>query len=284
MEKMISVVIPTYNRKNSISACVNSVLKQTYPNIEIIVVDDASVDETYELFENIEDERLFYYRYEINQGACFARNLGAEKAKGDYIAFQDSDDQWLPEKLEKQMAYLKKIDADFVFCGMNRIEPEASIYYPIVDFIEEKNAIEQLLTNNVISTQTMLMKRAVIEAIHFDTSFTRFQDWDFALQVALHGFKIGYLKEALVDSAVQANSISINVKTGMAYEHLYEKYRYYYNKYPHAKANILMYQARGYRELDYNKVRFYLRESLKAKKDLKTFIKLFLSCFGMWKN
>lgn len=284
MEELVSVVIPTYNRKNSLVSCINSVLNQTYKNLEVIVVDDASTDETYKLFNSIKESRVFFYRYESNQGACYARNYGAKKAKGSYIAFQDSDDQWLPEKIEKQINYLKKNNADFVYCGMSRIEPEASFYYPTIDLDVNKDIVEQLLIDNMISTQTMLMKRKVIETVQFDTSFKRFQDWDFALQVALHKFKIVYLKEALVDSAVQSNSISVSAKTGMAYEHLYNKYKKYYNQYPHAKANMLMYQARGYREIDYKKVRYYLIESLKTEKNIKTFVKLILSCFGMWKN
>lgn len=283
MEALISIVIPSYNRRDTIIPCIESVLSQTYGNIEVIVVDDASSDKTYELFEHFPDKRVHFYRYEKNQGACYARNLGASYAKGQYIAFQDSDDVWHPEKLEKQINYLVSNDSDFVFCGMNRLEPEAMLYYPTTRFEPTGDVVEQLLANNMISTQTMLMKRDVLDCVKFDISFKRFQDWDFALQVALEKFKIGYLEEALVNSAVQANSISVSAKTGMAYEHLFNKYKAYYEQYQHALATIYMYQARGYRGVNYKKVRHYLRLSLKAELNIKTLAKLALSIFRLWK-
>ena len=104
--KLISVVIPTYNRKKQLPECIRSVLAQTYRNIEVLVVDDASTDGTEELFHEIEDPRLHYLRYETNRGACYARNYGAKRAKGELIAFQDSDDTWYEDKLEKQYRFL----------------------------------------------------------------------------------------------------------------------------------------------------------------------------------
>ena len=120
MNGLISVIIPTYNRRNVIMKSVESVLGQTYKNLELIIVDDASTDETYQLFENIYDKRLKYLRYEKNQGACYARNYGVDHAVGEYIAFQDSDDIWHPTKLEEEMHLLIDDNSDIVFCGMNR--------------------------------------------------------------------------------------------------------------------------------------------------------------------
>ncbi len=119
--KKISVIIPTYNRKEKLPACVDSVLAQTYQNIEVLVVDDASTDGTEELFREISDPRVKYLRYEENHGACYARNYGAERSDGELIAFQDSDDTWHPDKLEKQVRFLEETQVDMCFCGMNRI-------------------------------------------------------------------------------------------------------------------------------------------------------------------
>ena len=88
----ISVVIPCYNRRDRILASVESVLGQSYGDLELIVVDDGSTDDTAALFENYPDKRLRFLRYEQNRGACHARNYGAEHASGKYLAFQDSDD------------------------------------------------------------------------------------------------------------------------------------------------------------------------------------------------
>ena len=207
-KKLISVVIPCYNRRDKLPACLFSVLGQTYTNMEVIVVDDASTDGTQELFENITDPRVKYYRYEQNRGACYARNYGAERARGELLAFQDSDDTWRAEKLEKQLR--------------------------LHHFHGEK-ALEEFLAENRAGTQTMLMKKGVWEALRFDESFRRYQDWDFAIRAAEH-FTLCYLPEALADSEVGGDSISFAVKSYPALVHLYEKHRALYEKYPQSDA------------------------------------------------
>lgn len=284
MQDLISVIIPSFNRANTIKACVDSVLKQTYRNIEVIVVDDASTDNTVEVLKSIVDDRFRYYGYKTNMGACYARNYGVSNAVGKYITFQDSDDIWLPEKLEKEINYLKDNNFDFVFCGMNRVSADGKTsYHPPYEFSEVSESLQQLLVENAISTQTMIMKSEVTKTIHFDETFKRFQDWDFALQVAIHKYKIGYLALPLVNSEVQPNSISANGAIGEAYEHLFEKYKNLYINCPHALSTIYMYQARGYRGKDYSKVINYLKLSLKAEWNNKTFVKLMLSYLHLWK-
>lgn len=99
----VSVIIPTYNRAHLIGRAIKSVLNQTYKDFEIIIVDDGSTDKTEEVVKDFKDERVRYIRREKNKGGSAARNTGIKAARGEYIAFQDSDDEWLPEKLEKQM-------------------------------------------------------------------------------------------------------------------------------------------------------------------------------------
>ena len=128
---MISVVIPSYNRENTISNSIESVLKQTYSDIEVIVVDDGSTDKTEDIVKGIGDNRIRYIKLEKNSGACVARNIGIMNANGSYIAFQDSDDIWHPDKLEKQYQAIKKYNADLVFCKMIKISPKTPPYvYP----------------------------------------------------------------------------------------------------------------------------------------------------------
>ena len=159
--KKISVIIPTYNRKEKLPACVDSVLAQTYQNIEVLVVDDASTDGTEELFREISEPRVKYLRYEENHGACYARNYGAERSDGELIAFQDSDDTWHPDKLEKQVHFLEETQVDMCFCGMNRIAANGNqFHFPVHPFHKE-HAVEEFLAENRASTQTMLMKREV---------------------------------------------------------------------------------------------------------------------------
>lgn len=112
----ISVVIPTYNRAKTINKSIKSVLNQTYTNIEVIVVDDCSTDNTETIIKKIKDKRVKYYKLDCNKGACFARNYGIKKATGNYIAFQDSDDIFEKNKLEKQYENIKKNKSDLNFC------------------------------------------------------------------------------------------------------------------------------------------------------------------------
>lgn len=118
-QPLISVIIPTYNRTQQTIAAIESVLAQTYPNFEIIIVDDGSTDDSGEVIQRFIRQRtnghhqiLFFHQ--ANQGASIARNTGIAKARGEYIAFLDSDDTWLPEKLEWQMRALEQLKNE---CG-----------------------------------------------------------------------------------------------------------------------------------------------------------------------
>src|SRR2546429_9117536 len=103
----VSVIIPTYNRAEFLCSAITSVLNQTFHNFEIIVVDDASQDHTREVMNSLGDKRIRYIRHEKNKGVAATRNTGLVNAKGTYIAFLDDDDEWLPEKLQKQFNLLE---------------------------------------------------------------------------------------------------------------------------------------------------------------------------------
>ncbi len=284
MQGLISVIIPTYNRKDLILRSVNSVLEQTYKEIEVIVVDDASDDGTIEIFKNHEDPRVHFYHYDKNMGACYARNYGVNKAKGEYIAFQDSDDIWDPKKLEKQLSYLLKSDADLVFCGLIRKMDEKKFYVPLDDFNENGDIIEQLLIRNSISTQTMLMKNKIFEEVHFDESLARYQDWDFSLQVALAGYKIAYLPEALVECEVSEDCITKRIDTVLIRESFLDKYYEQYRKYPHALAKYYYYCAHECKQKDNKKSQNFLTKSLKTEFSFRTLLIIILNKLGLWKN
>ena len=116
MKRKVSVIIPTYNREGILGRSIESVLNQTYTEFELIIVDDGSTDNTRQLVENIHDDRISYYYVKNNSGAAAARNYGIERAEGEYIAFQDSDDYWHSDKLEKQMKVMESNpDIGFVF-------------------------------------------------------------------------------------------------------------------------------------------------------------------------
>ena len=282
MEQLISVVIPAYNRETIITESINSVLQQTYQNIEVIVVDDCSQDNTVQVVKSIKDPRVKCYALDQNRGACYARNYGASLAKGAYIAFQDSDDLWLPEKLEKQFQYLLQSDYDLVFCGMDRktVNGEKRFYYPESGYDEQDDPLMQILFKNRISTQCILLKANVMKRIQFDVNIKRYQDWDFAIQ-ASQTCKIGYLSMPLVTSEIQSNSISVNVKRLNALRVIFDKHYNLIKKYPHVEARFYYELA----EESWNKskieARDYYRLSLKHRFVIKTFIKYVASILGI---
>ncbi|MBU1630956.1 MAG: glycosyltransferase, partial [Candidatus Omnitrophica bacterium] len=120
---LVSVIIPTYNRALTLQATIQSVLRQTYKEFEIIVIDDDSRDDTEQIINNFNDKKIIYIRQD-HKGASFARNKGIENAKGEYIAFLDSDDIWLSTKIEKQLAVFKnsKFNPGVVYCGIGYID------------------------------------------------------------------------------------------------------------------------------------------------------------------
>ena len=116
MNSLISIIMPSYNTAKYISESINSVLAQTYTEWELIIVDDCSTDNTDEVIANfLKDERIKYLKNEKNSGAAISRNKALREAKGKYVAFLDSDDLWHPEKLERQLAFMKENGYQFTY-------------------------------------------------------------------------------------------------------------------------------------------------------------------------
>lgn len=127
MQKLVSVIIPTYNRAKSCRNAVLSVLAQTHAEVEAIVVDDASSDETPDLIQGM-DDRVRYFRQKENGGVSAARNRGLEEAAGEYVAFLDSDDEWFPWKLEAQLSVLEAFpEAGMVWTDFRAISEDGSL-------------------------------------------------------------------------------------------------------------------------------------------------------------
>lgn len=184
----VAVIIPTYNRAHVISRALRSVLIQTYQNLEVIVVDDGSTDDTQCVVESFVDPRVRYLRSEGNLGATAARNLGIRNSSAEFIAFQDSDDEWLCEKLEKQMAVFAQASAivGVVYTGFLRVENNKATYYP-PDSVTNKsgNILEALLRGNFVTTQAAVVrKNCLMESGMFDEQLPRFQDWELFIRIA----------------------------------------------------------------------------------------------------
>lgn len=213
MPPKVSVIIPTYNRAHLIEKSVQSVLNQTYQDFELIVVDDGSTDNTKELVQNLQkkDSRIKYVKHEKNKGAAAARNTGIKAAEGKYVAFQDSDDEWFAEKLEKQMRVFENASAEVgvVYTGFWRIENNKKIYIPF-SWVKKKegNIHQELLKGNFITTQSMVVRKECFEtAGMFDESLPRFQDWELVIRLSKY-YDFKCIDEPLLISPYTENSIS----------------------------------------------------------------------------
>ena len=125
MNDMVSIIMPSYNTANFISESIKSVMAQTYTNWELIIVDDCSTDDTdYVVKLYLNDSRIVYIKNPKNSGAAVSRNRALREAKGKWIAFLDSDDLWMPEKLEKQIAYMTKNGYHFSYTKYEELNEE----------------------------------------------------------------------------------------------------------------------------------------------------------------
>lgn len=207
----ISVVLPTYNRARCLYRSIRSVLDQTFSNLELIIVDDGSTDNTRGLVESIPDHRIRYI-YQDNAGACAARNRGIDEAMGDYIAFQDSDDEWVKNKLEIQLNALISNNADIVFSSfMQKMEGEDE--FVLIPAKERKPkgfaTYLDLIPDNICTTATILMKRECLIEDRFDISMPRLQEWELMLRL-FPKWRAFYVDECLVTVNIQYDSISQN--------------------------------------------------------------------------
>jgi len=184
----ISVIIPTLNRANYLRRSLLSVINQEGVDFEIIIVDDFSQDDSYDRISDLLDDRIRYVRLEASIGAAQARNVGAAQARGKYLAFQDSDDVWLPGKLIAQFQALEagKPNEVLNFCSHQRVIGTDQVTIPSKATQQKSGDIfEELLKENFISTQTILVRRQIFEEIGgFDPMLPRYQDWDIALRLS----------------------------------------------------------------------------------------------------
>jgi len=164
----ISVIIPAYNAEKYLEQTVRSAIAQTYSDIEILIIDDCSMDQTFSIAQRLatEDARIRVLQNKSNQGVAETRNHGIAEAQGDYIALLDSDDLWEQDKLERQLALLQTTQADFSYCSYDFIDVEGGSLqrtYKVPTAI----AFQGLLAENVIGCSTAMIKKDVMQAHPF---------------------------------------------------------------------------------------------------------------------
>ncbi len=225
MSKLISVVIPVYHSEKWILDTIDSVLKQSYQNFEIVIVDDGSSDNTKNVIESIDDSRIKYI-YQNNAGPSSARNNGIRHSQGEYIAFLDSDDLWKPDKLLKQLeCFDSNPDLGIVSAWSEYTTPSNKLLYPKITPI--KNSAEYLkalllfpfFKSELPWTSCMMIKKECFEkAGYFDESMISKEDWDMWFRIALH-YEFKCLDEVLARRKQHEQSLMSNTPLYQVKEH-----------------------------------------------------------------
>lgn len=241
MEDLVSVIITTYKRTPDIvRRAAQSVLSQTYKNIELIIIDDSP--ETYELRSKVRDmalslgEKVKYIQHKENVGACAARNTGIKNAGGEYIAFLDDDDEWLPEKITIQKSKIEGADVAMVYCGNYICKSDGTKYIYRRVYKKEKIYNSLIFDNYIGSTSFPLIKKSVLDKLGgFDEQMPAAQDYELWLRIAKE-YKIDYVEEPLVNYYIHdGEQITKNHKIKVeAWERLNEINMDYLKKHPRA--------------------------------------------------
>lgn len=183
----VSVVVPTRNRGDLLPRAIASVLRQTFADLELIVVDDASSDHTPEVLARLAaaDPRVSAVRSPARRGVSAARNLAVARAVGRYVAFLDDDDEWLPAKLARQVEVLENGDAGLVYCPCLYVGPDGREERMGTEDVSARPAREALFRRNLLSTPAVVVRRDLLCRVGgFDEALPQMEDWDLWLRLA----------------------------------------------------------------------------------------------------
>jgi len=227
---LVSVIIPAYNRAAILPQSAGSVLAQTMGDLELIIVDDCSKDSTVEVARSLGDSRVKVIGQETNRGVSAARNAGAAAATGKYLAFLDSDDEWLPEKLAIQVAQLEASPAPENTHCSHAFEMQsggAPVVWPKRGPHPGEAVSDYLFAGNgQLQTSTWLLARELFTKFRFDETLRRHEDWDVLLRLAKHGTGFLHISQSLArrDTGDDAGRLS-NINDALWSENFLESHR-----------------------------------------------------------
>ncbi len=220
----VSIIIPTYNRSSLVEKAIRSVLEQTYQDFEIIVIDDASSDNTSDVVTEFDDARIKYIKLQKNGGQCFARNEGIKISSGKFIAFLDDDDEWLPEKLEYQLSAFEDGPENLgvVTCDALWLnDGSGAISAPGLCRELRGNVYDELIRHGGIYMVTMMVKKKCFDDVGLlDERVYRLEDFELAIRLSKK-YNFGYIDHPLVIVHSHGNThITKNIDL-MLESHLY---------------------------------------------------------------
>lgn len=207
----VSIILPTYNRAHSISKAIYSILEQTFTDFELIIVDDGSSDQTKNIVKAFTDPRVSYIEHGHNKGVSAARNTGISLAKGNFIAFQDSDDKWYPTKLEKQIKTFSQASPKLgvVYVSTLKIYQHNEILLPDPKLKPKSgNVLNKLLISNLFPIPAALIKKQCFkEAGTFDEKLATQEDWELCIRIA-QKYHFAHINEPLVESPFSSSGVN----------------------------------------------------------------------------
>jgi glycosyltransferase involved in cell wall biosynthesis len=273
----ISVITPTYNGSSFIKRAIQSVINQTFTDWELLIVDDCSKDDTVELVSEFakQDKRIKLSKTSKNSGGpATPKNIGIKNAIGEYVAFLDHDDEWLPEKLKKQLKVFEESKDDrlgVVSCGANLINNKGkcfSIYKPTKRKITFP---EILIRNPIYSNSSVLMKRNLIDIIGQRDEVMKYsEDWDTWINVCKAGYNIDFVYESLFNYYFHDSNTTKILKDKLAKAkdalYVFIKYQDLYNKYNYIHIGYFRLGVMYFLGEDVKNSRLYFLESIKHKR------------------
>jgi glycosyltransferase involved in cell wall biosynthesis len=218
VNQLVSVIIPTYNRADLIGRAIASVIAQIHQNLEIIVVDDASTEDIDQAIAHIDDPRLQYIRHPTNLGGSAARNTGIKAAQGEFVAFLDSDDTWLPDKLQLQLAEISKVNISDNLVCYSQFQSSPKVFYaPSVFPTRGKQPQETVAdylwaSQGEMLTSSLLMHRSLAQRTLFQPGLIKHQDLDFVIRLEQQGAVFVFVPQVLTiwHNEVRGDRISRN--------------------------------------------------------------------------
>jgi glycosyltransferase involved in cell wall biosynthesis len=207
----VTVVIPAYNAARTVERALTSVWRQNYPKLEVIVIDDGSTDDTDLRVDTCHNPNLRFIRLDKNRGECGAMNVGIQEARGEYIAFLDADDEWLDNKLSKQIPIIDSHpEMSFISCGGEAIAPDGSV---VATFGLDRPSCSPgdfwraLLAKSQVAKPSVVARRAkLLELGGFDEALKISGDQDMWIKLALSG-EVGFIAEVLIRVHITADSL-----------------------------------------------------------------------------
>lgn len=232
---MISVILPTYNRAKEIPKSIESILNQTYKDFELIIIDDGSTDNTQEVVATYQDHRIHYIKNMTSEhGVSTARNIGIRESKGEYITFNDSDDIFYSDKLERQLAFIERKKADVTFCAVCRNQQ----IIPDRKFEQKECTLEKILEASFTTTQALFGRAECFKECMFDERISRNVDWELVIRL-IRDYTVVFQKEVLAELIATEVSISADPNNAViSMNYILDKYRELYDQYPKSRKKM----------------------------------------------